>query len=93
MLQQAGCRLEAQEALPSLPAHMSGPSLWGIPGLRGVATLLRLTAKGRKGRTQQRSTQQGQAPLPSLLPWPTSPLWSSVSTQTTETKHLLKGGR
>lgn len=32
-LQQVGHRLEAEVALPSLPAYMSGPSLWGIQGL------------------------------------------------------------
>lgn len=29
-LQQVGHRIEAEVALPSLPAYMSGPSLWGI---------------------------------------------------------------
>ena len=96
-LWQVEQRLEVEEALPSLPAHMSGPSLWGIPGPRGVAVLLRGSAKGRVGHTQQRSTGLdsclGQASLHSLLPWSASPLQVSLPTQTTETKDLFEGGR
>lgn len=77
VLWEAGRRLEVEEALPSLPAHMSGPSLWGIPGPRGVAALLRGTAKGRVGCAQQGSMGPasflGQASLPFPCPGPPAP--------------------
>ena len=80
-----GCsgRLEVEVALPSLPAHMSGPSFWGSrgPGAswgHGVwLRPLRGPAKGWVGRAQQRSAGLasclGQASLCLFCPGPPAP--------------------
>ena len=98
VLWEAGRRLEVEEALPSLPAHMSGPSLWGIPRPRGVAALLRGTAK--VGCAQQGFMGPASCLGQSSLPWPCpgpalahQPLAGFCAyTDHRDTKNLLRGG-
>lgn len=76
-------RLEAEVALPSLLAHMSGPGFWGSQGpgaFRGQGVwlpLLRGTAKGWVGPARQRSaglaSRLGQASPPLFCPGPPAP--------------------